>query len=64
MCIWDKTEMCPEMCPEMCCFAHLHIIIFTILFCFTHIQQKLSTFLHKNYIAMLTESFRVSITYY
>ena len=61
MCIWDTIKICR--------FVHLHKLLF--LFCFTHVQQKLSTFSSKsyplfqakNYIAMLTESFRVSMTY-
>ena len=36
MCIWDKTEICH--------FVHIIIIIHNII-CFTHVQQKLSTFL-------------------
>ena len=40
MCIWDKTEFCR--------FVHiLHIIHTVVLFCFTHVQQKFSTFLNQ-----------------
>jgi len=39
------------------------LLLFIILFCFTDLQPLSYTFPRKNYTALLTESFRMSVTY-